>query len=233
MVKTLDKKIETPPIMGGKKELTSIESYILVAEKNIFNPERKEFPLVLSGSEVKKSAVRPQIILYGVTLSGDYESASIVNPGRPLRKGEREMMTMKVGDLIGEYKLVKILRDRIMMEGTEDSIEVLLYDPKASKRRSDIRTDIRPTTVKSPLSTPAPTPVEVPKPTPQVPPERPRENVDERITGTQAPKPAIPLTAPSPYNRRGVRMPYSPGPSTPTGPNRQTAPAGSSSPSSP
>lgn len=230
MVKKSEKKTEIPPMMGGQKEPSSIQSYILVAEKNIFNPERKEFPLVPSGPEAKKSIVRPQIILYGVTISGDYKSSFIVNPGRPLRKGEREMMTLKVGENIGEYKLVKILADRIMMEGAEDSFEVFLYDPKVSKKRSDIRTDIRPAIVTSPPSTPTPTPAEVPKTTPQVTTESPREVVEERITETQSPKPAIPASVPSPYDGRIIRRPNPTRPPTPTGP---TGPPGSSSPVSP
>ena len=39
-------KIESPPAEVGQKEPTDIESYIFVAEKNIFSSERKEFPII-------------------------------------------------------------------------------------------------------------------------------------------------------------------------------------------
>ena len=151
-------KIENPPTIVGKKETTPIESYIFIAEKNIFNPERKDFPVIAPPPpvpEVKKPIVRPQIILYGVTIGGDYQSASVVNPGRPLKKGERELMTLKVGDQIGEYKLAKILPDRIAMEATEDKFEVLLYDAKSPKQRTYAKTESKPATVTSTLFTPA------------------------------------------------------------------------------
>ena len=49
-------------------------------------------------------------------------------------------MTLKIGEKIGEYKLAKILPDRITMEATGDSFDVLLYDPKVPKKKPEIRT---------------------------------------------------------------------------------------------
>ena len=155
--KKVGAKVEIPPATGGKKEQTPIESYIFVAEKNIFTPERKDFPIVAPPpvSEVKKPIVRPQVILYGVTIVGDYESASVTNPGRQARKGERELMTLKIGDRVGEYKLAKILPDRITMEAEGDTFEVLLYDPKIPKQRAYGKTETQPATITSTLPTPA------------------------------------------------------------------------------
>ncbi|MDH4220388.1 MAG: hypothetical protein OEW23_16650, partial [Candidatus Aminicenantes bacterium] len=82
-------------VMGRQSDMNSIASYILIAEKNIFNPERKDFPV--ASVEHNKPTVRPQVILHGVTVSEDYKAATITNPGRPLRKGERETMTVKIG----------------------------------------------------------------------------------------------------------------------------------------
>ena len=74
---------ENPPMVTSTKEPMSIQSYILVSEKNMFSPDRKDFPIVT----VNKSnpTTRPQVILYGVAIAGDYQAASVVNPGRPLR----------------------------------------------------------------------------------------------------------------------------------------------------
>lgn len=44
--KKSDTKIESPPTIGSSKNPISIESYIFIAEKNIFSPERKEFPII-------------------------------------------------------------------------------------------------------------------------------------------------------------------------------------------
>ena len=46
------------------------------------------------------------------------------------------MMTVKLGDQIGEFKLAKILPDRITMEAAGDSFEVLLYDPRTPKTKN-------------------------------------------------------------------------------------------------
>jgi hypothetical protein len=181
-------KIEGSPSIGGQKEPMTAESYILIAEKNIFNPERKDFPIIASpiAEMSKKPLIRPKITLYGVTFAGDYQSASIANPGRPLQKGEREIMTLKVGDRIGEYQLAKILPDRIMMEAPEDTFEVLLYDPNMPKKRITIKTESRPTTIPSTLPASTPTPSEAPKPMP------PRE------IGGRPGEPPTPSPPPSP-----------------------------------
>jgi hypothetical protein len=159
-------KIEGSPSIVGQKEPTTIEAYILMAEKNIFSPERKEFPIIKSpmaeaaaeaaAKAAKKPPVRPKIILYGVTIVGEYQAASLANPGRPLQKGERETFTVKLGERIGEYKLAKVLPDRISLEAEGDSFEVLLYDSTAPKRRTDIRTESKPTAVISTQPIPAP-----------------------------------------------------------------------------
>ncbi len=120
--------------MGVVKESMSMVSYHSIAEKNIFSPDRKDFPVTGPGSAMQPVA-RPQVILYGVTIAGDYQSASVVNPGRSLKKGERDLMTLKLGERIGEYKLAKILSDRITLETEGDSFEVFLYDPKSPKKR--------------------------------------------------------------------------------------------------
>jgi type II secretory pathway component PulC len=148
-------------------EPMSIESYNLIAGKNIFSPERKDFP-VLSAAvvETKKPIVRPQIVLYGVTIAEDYQAATIVNPGRPLRKEERETMSLKIGEKIGEYKLAKILPDRIAMESNGDTFELLLYDSKNPKKRMEPRTETKPAMIASPQPAPVPPSGKGPKPIP-------------------------------------------------------------------
>jgi len=221
-MKKLEKRPESPPMMAGQRNPTPIQSYISISEKNIFSPERKEFPIF--GADARKPMVRPQVVLYGVTIAGDYKAASIVNPGRALTKGERELMTVKVGDPVGEYKLTKILSDRITLEVAGDTFEVFLYDPKAPKRRMGVKTENRPATVTSTQPASAPSAVGAPPPTPPtrgpVPaspptsvgasrPIAPREQV-------ATPPPNIPATPfPTPDMRRGRRPVYAPPPSTP------------------
>jgi len=178
-------KIEGSPSIVGQKEPTTIEAYILIAEKNIFNPERKDFPIVKPpmAEAPKKPPARPKIILYGVTVVGEYQAASLANPGRPLQKGERETFTVKLGERIGEYKLAKVSSDRISLEAEGDSFEVLLYDSMTPKRRTGVRTEIKPTTVISTQPIPAPPvpgttlPASLPISTAPAKPVPPRETI--------------------------------------------------------
>ena len=189
-----ESKPEIVSTFGGQKNPTSAKSYISIAEKNVFSPERKDFPVPMGTG--KRQLVRPQIVLYGVTIAGDYQAASVANPGRPLQKGERETFTVRKGERIGEYKLVKILDDRVTLEAEGDTFEVLLYDQSTAKKRTNIRTETKPATITSAQPVPL-TPVPgAPMPTPSI----------------VLPKPASPLGP----GQEGVAAPTPPGPASPT-----------------
>jgi hypothetical protein len=183
-IKKSGTNVEGSPLVANQKEPASIESYILISEKNIFNPERKDFPIMPTPlTELpKKPMVRPKIILYGVTLAEDDQYALISNPGRPLQKGEREIMTIKVGDRIGEYQLVKILTDRIIMEAPEDTVEILLYDPKTPKTRISPPSRPMPAEVPKPISPISPAPTPSPRPRVRIAPilPSPSPQMEER-----------------------------------------------------
>jgi hypothetical protein len=228
-IKTAEKKIAPPPSGTDNKGSGPTESVQSVIEKNIFSPERKDFPPAspVSGNPVKPK-VRPQITLYGITLSGEYQSVSLIQSGRSLKKGERELMTVKAGEKIGDYKVAKISADRILLESEGDQFEVLLYDPKIPKRRMEVRTEAKPASVTSAVASP-PTPAEV---------KREAVVPKESIVPSPAPGPTIPSRRPlrreglqetrDPSRERGVEAePPSkamPTPSTPPGPTPPATP---------
>ena len=123
-----------PASVAEKKEAPAPAQFRLISDKNIFSPDRKEFPIPLL-SEVKKPPVRPNITLFGVVIGEGFQSAVITNPTRRADKGERETMTVKEGQKVGEYKVAKVLPDRITLESPGDSFDVLLYDPTKQKKR--------------------------------------------------------------------------------------------------
>ena len=228
-VKKSPPKAENPPAVGTNKDLTSLRSFIVISEKNIFSPERKDFPMLTV--EKSNSVTRPRVILYGVTIAGDFQAASLANPGRPLKKGERETITVKIGEKIGEYKLAKIQPDRITMESNGDSFEVLLYDSRNPKKRTEVKTEAKPATASTqpapapptpPAATPAPQatpPATAPAPPPasiEKPKEPPQQQV---VPPTPAPTPRpIPSRWERSQLRRGgtpVYPPTSPSPETP------------------
>jgi hypothetical protein len=207
----------TPATLIQKEPLTN-DSHIFISQKNIFTPDRREFP----APEGKKPVVRPQVILYGVTMADDYQSACIGNPGSPVKKGEREAMTLKIGDKIGEYKLAKILPDRIALEAMEDTFEVLLYDPAKPKQRLYAKTETKPATITTVLSA-SPASSTTSSGSSQIIPSqeasRASESVRDKTAKPQVPKPAPPTPSPSPRSgRTPVGPAYAASPSTPMGP---------------
>ena len=156
LVQTLEKSVEKkaeekpkiPLPMAVQKYSNVARPHIPIAEKNIFSPDRKDFPI--AGVVKSNPVMRPQLVLYGVTIAGDFQAASITSPGRPLLKGEHETLTLKVGEKIGAYKLARVHPDRVTLQNTNDSFEVLLYDPKSPKKRMEVRTETKPPAVTTP-----------------------------------------------------------------------------------
>ncbi len=206
-VKKSGAKVENPPaITGGQPDSASFQSFIFVAEKNIFRPDRKDFPITPDPAKEKdkKPLVRPQITLYGVMIAGEYKSASVSQLGRVLQKGEREIMTVKLGDQIGGYKLTKILPDRIGLEAPEDNFEVFLYDARVPKKRTYAKTENKPATVTSTLSAPAPPPAGAPSTAASAgatPGATPGGPITGRVIETRAPGPLTPTPLPTPRRR--------------------------------
>lgn len=128
-------------------------SLLTISEKNIFHPERKEFALLNPEPPRSPNLARPQIQLQGVMISEEIQSASLIIQGKSLAKGERATKTLKLGDQLGDYKLTRILPDRIVLEAPGDVYEVLLYDLKSPKKRVDVRT-----TLPAKPATPTPAP---------------------------------------------------------------------------
>ncbi len=200
-------KMGLPQAFLPARERASAAPYLAIAEKNIFSPDRKDFAAKVAGEAAPTG--RPQVILYGVAIADRFQTASVVNPGRPLLKGERELKTLKLGDEIGGYKLAKILPDRIMLEAAGDSFEVLLFDPKSAKRRTNVRTPSAPRAISSTKPrTPSPgTPPSAVKPrtvSPRAAPT-PVRPIPRRAVQVPSPQPKPPGTVPDPGIWRGRR----------------------------
>ena len=208
--KRTEGKGDPSPAVEGAQKFSPSDSVPLIAQNNIFNPDRKEFPVLASvTAEQAKPVVRPQIVLYGVMIADDYQTASIVNPGRPMLKGEREVKTIKLGDRVGDYKITKILPDRITVEAPGDSFDVFLYDPKTPKKRTEIKTPSRPAEVTSTLPGPptAPAPPGIPPAISAQPSLKAPESAKGRVIESQVPKPATSAPVPEADIWRGRRAP--------------------------
>jgi len=179
-------KPNMPPTVETQKNLNPIGSPILIAGKNIFSPERKDFPTV--PVEQSRQMVRPQVVLYGVTIAGDYQSASLVHPGRPLRKNERETVTLRLGEQISGYKLAMVSPDRIRLERVGDSFEILLYDSRSPKRRSEPKPENRQAIAAPPVARVGISTLPVERVVPQATSVEPQESTNEGV-GSRASTP--------------------------------------------
>jgi len=184
--------------VGVKKEPAPAKGFQSISEKNLFSPERKEFPILASPGGGKGTG-RPTVALYGVTLGEDYQSALITNPGRRPERGDRETMSVKVGDKVGEYQVAKISADRITLENEVDSFDVLLYDPSQPKKRPALP----PPTAARPTPTPR-----TPTPSPGTPP-RPVTPSPGVSQPSLPPAPATPGMSQSPLPPSTGRQPAS------------------------
>lgn len=202
-----------PALTLAKKEAVDLKNYKSISEKNLFSPDRKEFPIPLGpggsggSGDAKKPLARPNVTLYGVVIANEFSSAMINNPTRRAEKGERDTMSVKVGDKVGEYRVANILEDRINLEVEGDSFDVLLYDPARPKKP--------PVVAPPPASRPSPTPTTPARPfTPpsagvsrpsssppagigQAPPPPPGRNVPSASTLRQRRDPRRPVAPPS------------------------------------
>ena len=156
-----------------KKEVPAPASFKSVSDKNIFSPDRKEFPIPLVTEAKKPPPVRPNLQLFGVAVGEGFKSAVITNPTR--RPNERETMTVREGDRVAEYKVANIVDDRLTLESSGDSFDVLLYDPSKQKKRPVVASTPSPTPVQPPSVPPRPytSPGAVPAPSTSPPAVQP------------------------------------------------------------
>ena len=111
----------------------SIAEYTMIAEENLFHPERK----IPVQKKVEQPLPKPDFVLYGTLITDDISMAYLEDlkalqssPGRgrrqiPLRKGEAMS-----GFILKDVETVKIL----MVRG-EEKIEVYLKDDQTPKKR--------------------------------------------------------------------------------------------------
>lgn len=107
--------------------------YIMIAEDNLFHPERK----IPVEKKEEKVLPKPELVLYG-TLITDGMSYAYVEDKKSLRttpgRGKRQMV-LKNGDSISGFILKEIYPDRIVLTKGEESMTVNLMD-KSKARES-------------------------------------------------------------------------------------------------
>ncbi len=128
-------KAEVPAVVpaqkGAEKQKLPENEYSVIAEKNLFDPARKEAKpeegtAVAAPDEKKPEVPRQNIALYGVILMKDYQKALIQTADAGSGKGK----WVKVGETVGTMTVSAIEKDRIVLTEGEDIREFSLHEGK-------------------------------------------------------------------------------------------------------
>lgn len=116
-----------------KEKTPSPLDYVVIAEQNLFHPERK-IPV-----EVKEAQPlpKPDFVLYGTLISGDVNIAYMEDKKSPYStpgRGKRQT-PLKLGESLSGYTLKEVNEDRAIMVQGEEKLIVYLNDPQKPKQR--------------------------------------------------------------------------------------------------
>jgi hypothetical protein len=127
-------KTETePPLQQTHNPM----EYTLIADQNLFHPERKIPPEKKAEAPLPK----PEFVLYGTLITGDLgiayledkKGAPVTTPGR----GKRQT-ALKKGESLSGFILKELFNDRVVMNRGEETMTVYLNDAQAPKAREGV-----------------------------------------------------------------------------------------------
>lgn len=110
----------------------SISDYIVVADDNLFHPERK-IPAEKGAEE--KPLPKPEFAVYGTVISDDISLAFLEDLKAPVTttgRGKRQI-TLKKGDVFSGFTLREVNADKIVMARGEEKIIVRVHKDRARK----------------------------------------------------------------------------------------------------
>lgn len=123
----------SPQIRAGTDRHVPESRYTVIAEKNLFDPERKEdLPEEAekaADSGKQENIPRQNLLLHGVVLMRDYRKALVQTSGTGA--GQKENRWVKTGDEIASLKVSAIQKESIIVSDGAKEYEILLYDGKS------------------------------------------------------------------------------------------------------
>jgi hypothetical protein len=113
----------------------SPSDYFLIAEQNIFHPERK-IP-VEKKDAAAEALPKPEFVLYGTLIEGDLRIAYMEDKKAPQNAPTRgkKQIPLRVGEALSGFVLREIDADKVVMVRGEEKLAVSLNDPSKSKTR--------------------------------------------------------------------------------------------------
>ncbi len=176
MVQKPAQGIPKPEGVLHKRKIPPESRYEVLMSLNLFSPQRTEIipgKANLDKASKKLSAVEEKNIkqyfskltLYGLVITDDFAEALVSYPvEKPVFNGRRtaiprntrrniKQMTVKqtqwvkAGDTLGDFKVVSIEPDRVLLKAGEQSYDLLLYDKEKLKKRGPAKPKMGPNVV--------------------------------------------------------------------------------------
>ena len=139
-----EKKEETP----AQTQIPTAFEYTLIAEQNIFHPERK-IP-----EKKDKEKPKPEFVLYGTLITDDIKVAYMEDKKAPYStpgRGKRQS-ALHLGNTLSGFTLKEVREDMVVMVKGDERIEVKLFDPAHPKMRDTGATIAKETGIPSPAT---------------------------------------------------------------------------------
>jgi hypothetical protein len=111
-----------PAVADQAAPAPSAQDYTIIAEANLFHPERK----IPVEKKEEKLAPKPELVLYGTVVSGDLSVAYVEDTKSPYTtpgRGKRPKVLRK-GDVIGGFTLKEVAATRITLVRNEEVMTV-------------------------------------------------------------------------------------------------------------
>lgn len=105
--------------------------YTIIAEQNIFHPERK----IPVEKKDEKSLPKPEFVLYGTIITGDTRLAFIDDTKSPQTSpgGGKRQSALHLGSSLSGFTLSEVYEDKVVMARGEERIEVMVLDSAKSR----------------------------------------------------------------------------------------------------
>jgi hypothetical protein len=182
------RQITVAPDESRPAQVPSPSDYMVVAQNNVFHPERKIPP----EKDEEKELPKPELVLYGTIISPDLTVAYVIDKKAPYSTPGREkrQRVLKKGDMISGFVLKEIETSRITLVRNG---EVIRFNLETEKEREGATRTQASATQKGTTVSVAPSPVAPErKTTPAASPAKTPSPLDQvnarrlRLSGTSA-----------------------------------------------
>jgi hypothetical protein len=142
----------------GELKIPSLTQYTVIADENLFHPERRIPP----EKKEEPPLPKPEFVLYGTMISDDLSLAYLEDMKAPRNtpgRGKRQV-ALKKGDSMSGFILKEIDPDKITMVRGEEKLIVAMNDPQKAKAREVAAAATAAAAPRQPQAAPAPTPAQ-------------------------------------------------------------------------